>query len=536
MDKALQVFSSGEMKAYDAWVQDKFKISETILVEHAGRECFKAFIRHVGLKHEAKITVLCGSGGNGADGLVMARLLACYAGRIDHSISIQVILTKEIKDQRELNQNLLRQLLVLGVECRVFDDIDFEVYREILSQSDYIVDALLGTGIKGSIQSSIHKMLSAVKENRSGESVLIAIDLPSGVDADFDIESTDPYLAGAAECSFVIQGYKPFHMSPGSERYCGHSYLLDIGMPINEEILPIDSKYLVSEESIHTVLSGESDFYLSYKGKRGHVFVIGGSSQMAGAPLLSSLAVFKSGGGKVTATFPKHSPCSSPLVIGLPLKVEDGVYLETENERIIAGLKGKQAVVVGPGLGVHPRSQILVKLLVSKLKNLAIPCVLDADALNLISAIREQGEFELSDNFILTPHAGEFLKLEMAYFGDSLLVSSRYDAVRRLALAIGANVLLKGPKSIYFDLIDGAYYNPHQAASLAVAGSGDLLSGLIAGHCARGLNIQQAVKIAVFIHGLTGEILDREYTNGIGVDAFTILESVSKSYKEISMN
>jgi hydroxyethylthiazole kinase-like uncharacterized protein yjeF len=523
------VYSAEEMKQYDAWVGTEYSIAENTLVEHAGRLVFQEIVSWRELEQLRSILILCGSGGNGADGLVLARLLCSK----HPDLAVTVLLSKCGNKQKPLNSILIRQVQAVGAKLVIEDEIAEDQLISSIQSSSLIVDALLGTGFNGKLSDGVLRVLNLVRKYRAIESKLVTIDIPSGIDADLDVFQENPYVAGAADLSIVIQAHKLAEMAPGSERYYGEVRLVDIGMPPNHNTC-IEPKYYLTDDYVSSLLVRSGSEHLGRKGDRGHVLVIGGSIGMTGAPVLAGLGAFGGGAGKVTITFPSNKTCEEPSLMVYPLDSKNGFYALEEFPKIKKYLKSKQAVVIGPGIGVGEEISNLVILSIKEIIKLSLPCVIDADALTALSSLEEGRGLKLSSKFILTPHEGEFLKLEHAYFGNSILSSSRYQAVKRLAEATCANIILKGPKTLYYEHKSGAFYSPFQSASLSVAGSGDVLAGLIGGLISRGYKLGDACKLSIFIHGGAGAYLDLSHLDGMGVNASTILGALSSTLRSLA--
>ncbi|MEL6589565.1 MAG: NAD(P)H-hydrate dehydratase, partial [Bacteroidota bacterium] len=325
----------------------------------------------------------------------------------------------------------------------------------------------------------------------------IAIDLPSGMDANTGFLLNQVLVA---EHCLTFQLAKLCHYVTPATNACGQVHVLDIEI-WPEVIKQLEIKrYLTDADFVESIQSlREAD---SHKGRYGHVLLIGGSRDMTGAICLSAEAALRSGAGLVTVVCP--SACREVLLTRLPEAMCIGLgsaerqMLSIDDlPEIRARMAGKSALAIGPGMGTAPESLALIEAL---LDEISLPVVWDADALNLLAKI-ENWQKRLPKASVLTPHPGEMKRLCQS----ATVNHHRLESAEALAANCRATILLKGRYSIIASPEGKTYVNPTGNAGMATAGSGDVLTGLIAGKLAQGYSPDHAAILGAYLHGAAGD-------------------------------
>ncbi len=426
-----------------------------VLMDRAGRAVAWEVRRQLGSRYGRRVTIVCGKGNNGGDGLVAARVLAGWGVRVD----------------------LLRLATPLEVA-----NVDRSIDR-----ADLLVDAMFGTGFRGSLDE-----VAAHVARRSATVPTVAIDIPSGVDG------ATGCIDGAAvhsDSTVTFAARKPGLCFEPGRSHAGEVHVIDIGIDIGNDI---GSDVRTDTPPLGLTEESDVEGWLKPPDARAHkwrsgVLVVGGSGGMTGAPLLVSHAAMRIGAGMIWCGVPgvdaaARASGSEIVAKALPATAEGAL---TGLGSVGEAIDRFRAVVIGPGLGGATETRAAVRAMLSRI---SVPVVLDADGLNAFEGDAAALASRPAPT-ILTPHEGEYLRLAGAPVGDD-----RVGAARRLAAATGAIVLLKGPGTVVATPEGRAAVNPHDGPWLATAGSGDVLSGIIGGLLARGLEPFEAATAGAFLH------------------------------------
>ena len=450
------------------------------LMEQAGYGLFRAVMRFSKNFFMPDFLLLAGKGNNGGDVFVLARHMA------ETGVRFRLCM---LCSPDELS----------GDAAEAFRRMpSLEIKRELRSGDFYpgtvVVDGLLGTGASGQPRSPIDRWIRLV--NRSGCPV-VAVDIPSGMNG----TDGSAELCIRADLTVTMAGVKQgMILNPAP---CGRLEVVKIGIPdayLEEAGGPLE---LFGAEDAAAFFRREA--FDTYKNRRGHLLVAGGSPLYASAPFLSAEAALYCGAGLVTVNIPEDTEifCSVPKA----LIVRKGEAAEL--------LAGKQAIAAGPGMGT---AQSAVKKL-KELLSAGLPTVLDADALNIIAQHPEILE-HAPEETILTPHAGELARLCKGFhIADN-------DA-RKLAMLTGCTVLAKSPRTLVISPDGDCSINLSGCPALATAGSGDVLTGICGALLANGMNAFNAARCGAFLHGATGEMLVP--CGSFGITADDLAENVGKA-------
>ncbi len=477
----MDTVTTEEMEAIDI-NSDFLGVSRIILMENAGSNSANYILKNYS---PSKVIIWCGTGNNGGDGLVCARHLA-------REIDVKVYFLGK-REQIKTNEALKNWDLILkmnSIEKKTISDSS-EIGRE---DSDLLVDAMLGTGVKGRIRSPIREAIIAFNESKG---IKVSLDVPSGV---------DPNTGVKGEVFVKPDLTLTFHRRKR-------------GLPSkNLEVIPIGAP---PEAEIY---AGPGDLKLAYgrrdpnshKGMNGRVLVIGGSKIYTGAPRFSSLASLRVGADLVIQASPERAAshaASIPDLITLPL--EGDLLRKKHIKSINDWIERSDTILIGPGLQDHPDTISTVQELIKIAKARQKKFVLDADALKIDPSILKDS------NCVITPHSKEFERL--------FNLQAKKENIVNTANKYGITVILKGRIDI---ISDGkkTKLNPYGNAGMTVGGTGDILAGLVAGFLIKTDPFKAAVASS-FLNSYAGDKAYEEY--GFDFISSDILDIIPRVLKEI---
>ena len=449
------------------------------LMENAGKAVADEIASR--FKPGSQVIFFSGTGRNGGDGMVAARHLAAKGFKVKF---ILVGREADISDE------------IVVRNWKAIREMDWTIDVNILGDSSLIqpisanvlVDALLGTGAKGNLRQPV---LRAVRALNDSEGFCVAVDVPSGVDVD-----TGEILGEAVRADLTVTFHR---MKSGLEKardYSGEIKVVEIGIPYEAELYagPGDVEIIPKTREPQ-----------SHKGDFGRLLVLGGSETFSGAPALVALAALRTGVDLAYVAAPERTAYAissfSPDLITLKLS---GEHFAPQNVGQLKGMITKAtAIVAGPGLGTHRDSFNAVEELLKVLEELRKPTLLDADALKAFSSIKRKVDFP----FVVTPHSGEFEAVSGRK--PSVELHARIEDVKSLAKEIGSVVLLKGHTDIISDG-ERVKLNLTGNPGMTVGGTGDVLSGIVGGFMAQGVDPFKAAVAGAFINGAAGDFVYRE--------------------------
>ncbi|MCL6611055.1 MAG: NAD(P)H-hydrate dehydratase [Peptococcaceae bacterium] len=507
----MKVATAREMREIDQRAMAEFKIPGIVLMENAGISVVQAVQEKLSGVQGKTVTIFAGKGNNGGDGLVAARHL------FNMGADVKVLLLEDpgkITGDAAVNLEIWRRM---GQKVyTVTQKDDFNAVRLFLVRTDIVIDAIYGTGFRGTVMDYAGRIIEAV--NASGKPV-IAVDIPSGVEADSG-RAGGPCIRASLTVTFGLP--KVGHLlEPGAE-CTGELRVVDISLP--GSVLADDRiKCNLVEESM---VRGWVPFRhsSSHKGDYGRVLVIGGSRGMAGAACLTAGAAARAGAGLVTLAVPEgiYCPVASKMteVMVTPVPQTSAGTLSKEALPVIRGmLERSDVLALGPGLSTNPETVEAVRRIVDLSH---IPIVLDADGLNAFvdhtDLIKKAGK-----PLVLTPHPGEMARL--AGISAAAVQNDRLHAARSWSSAWGAVLVLKGHRTIVAAPDGTAYINTTGNPGMATGGSGDVLTGIIAGFMAQGVEAAGAAAAGVYLHGMAGDTAARE-KGMMGLVAGDILDAL----------
>ncbi len=515
----MKLATASEIRELDKLAATKYGISGLVLMEIAGLRVVEAVREQCGGHVSGRrILIFAGKGNNGGDALVAARHL------INAGAEVKVFLLgkgEEIRGDARANYLILERM---GARVYpVLGDKDCQRVDIATLNADLLVDGIYGTGFKGAAMHHVARVIQQI--NQSGKPV-IAIDLPSGLEADSG-KVHGPCVRAAVTVTMGLP--KPgLYLEPGRS-YAGRVVVADISFPA----ALVEGQYLkgnlITPGMCRGLLPARQP--AAHKGSFGHVLVVGGSASMPGAPLLAGRGALRSGAGLVTAGIPRncHQLVAGrfPEIMTWPLPDNQaGVLTAGAAGTILSEAARWDVLACGMGLGQHQEGAEMVTAL---MEGWTKPVVLDADALNLLAP----NPFVLANArgpVVITPHPGEMARLMGTT--PARVQEDRLNAAREAAGRWQVTVVLKGAGTVVA-CPDGQFYvNTTGNPGMATAGSGDVLAGVIAGLMAQGLSPTAAAVLGVFSHGLAGDLAAR--TVGMrGMVAGDIAELVAQAMVEL---
>jgi len=491
----MKIVTGTEMQTLDRRTITEAHVPGIILMERAGEGIVRYLEEHCGPVRGKTITVLCGKGNNGGDGLVVARLLHRRRARI------HVVLLTPITDLSRDAATMYRRLIRVTGKAAIVRFRSAGQASPLLASSDILVDALLGTGLSSLVTGAYREAIELI--NNAGKPV-IAVDIPSGLNAD-----TGAILGSAIRATLTIACGLPklgLYVGAGIDQ-TGVVHVVDIGIP---------QAYVDAIESRTLLLTGDSAFQSlperlpsSHKGTFGHAGIIAGSVGKTGAAALAARAALRIGAGLVTVATPSsvNDVLEAKLLEAMTMPMPETkarTLARSGLDRVVAFIQARTAIAIGPGLSTHPET---VELVQSIMKRLDRPSVLDADALNALAG-RASLLTECKTPPILTPHPGEMARLEVDATTQTVN-ADRIGTARRFARERGVFVVLKGARTVIARPDGLVAICPTGNPGMATAGTGDVLTGMIVGLLAQRVPAWEAACAATYFHGSAGDLASK---------------------------
>ena len=488
----MKIVTGAEMQTLDRRTIIEAHVPSTVLMERAGEGIVRHLEEHCGPARGKTITIICGKGNNGGDGLVLARLLYRRQARI------HVVLLTPITDLSRDTAAMYRRFVRVAGRAAIVRFLSADQMRLLLASSDILVDALLGTGLSSIVTGTYREAIELI--NSAGKPV-IAVDIPSGLHAD-----TGAILGQAIRATMTITCGLPklgLYVDKGIDQ-AGAIRVVDIGIP---------PAYVDAIESRILLLTNDSAFRSlpdrvpsAHKGTFGHAGIIAGSVGKTGAAALAAQAALRVGAGLVTVATPSsvndvlEAKLLEAMTMPLP-ETKARTLARSGLDRVLTFIQTRTAIAIGPGLSTHHDT---VELVQSLMKHLNRPSVLDADALNALTG-RASLLTECKTPPILTPHPGEMARLEVDATTQSVN-ADRIGTARRFARERGVFVVLKGARTVIARPDGLVAICPTGNPGMATAGTGDVLTGMIVGLLAQGVSAWDAACAATYFHGSAGDL------------------------------
>lgn len=484
------LYQTEQIRELEQLAIDRFGLTGQIMMQRAGKAAFDFMLRR--FPQAQRISVFCGSGNNGGDGYRLAEEAH------KHNLAVTIW---QIGDHSNLKPEAKEALIACqaaNIKIAPFDK------KADLGHPDVVIDAICGIGLHDNLREDV---ITAIEKMHRTHSPILAIDIPTGIDAD-----TGHLLGNAVRATATITfiGIKLGLLTGNGIAYTGELALSDLQLPVDifTYVTPVAEKIHLS--SYANYLKPRSKDW--HKGLSGYVLVIGGELGFSGAPRMAAEAALRVGAGLVSvATHPENAvfmnaACPEIMCHG----VNDAAQLQPLIEKA-------DVIILGPGLGQSPWAQTLWNAALVQ----SLPLIIDADGLNLLAQIPQ-----IKENWILTPHPGEAGRL----LGESadVIQSNRLAAIHDITKRYGGVCVLKGAGSLVFA--------PHTLPGLcdkgnpgmASAGMGDVLSGVIGGLVSQGIPLGDAAKLGVLIHAMAGDLAAKDGERGlIAMDLMPFLRRLS---------
>ncbi len=490
----MRILTSEQMREADRRTTEDIGIPSIVLMENAGRQVVAAVEAMFADVTELHVAVLCGRGNNGGDGFVVARTL------LQRGVEVSTFLVGDVGQVRgdaRINLEVLGHLGHTIVE--ISDSQAWELHFSEIRGCDMLIDALFGTGLSTPLAGLLETIVADIN---ASDLPVVAVDLPSGLSADSaepigpHIDATMTVTLGAPKLPLVL---------PPGEAHCGDVVIADIGIP-EAAIEAVDGPYLelVTRDLVRPLIEPRPAD--SHKGDYGHVLVVAGGRGKSGAAHLSAMGALKSGAGLVTVATPKSCQpivaAMAPEYMTEPLdEGPDGGIAFDALEHVLT--RQADVMAVGPGLGSAPGTVAFVRGL---LERAGVPLVLDADALNAFADTPELLVGPEGRDVIITPHPGELARLVGVTTAD--VQANRIQVAQGFAETHQLYVVLKGHRTIVATPDGRVFVNPTGNPGMATGGMGDLLTGMVAAWLAQLLDAEAACKLAVYLHGLAGDLAE----------------------------
>lgn len=472
---------------------------ENDFMENAGRGIALAAHDFISRHQLARIIwLLCGKGNNAGDAFVAGRYL------LDLGYQVAAIQLDKLDQCSPLCQQNGR--LFIEKKGRLIHQI------ESFGPSGIILDGLFGTGFKGQVRDPYAPLIE--KANQSGLPIL-AIDIPSGLNG--TTGDSESCVIHASETIFLGLPKTGFFLGNGWN-VTGRLRAVDFGLPAALVDKTPAEFCLMTQEQVSCLLPPIQRNRHKYQA--GYVIGLAGSWTMPGAGLLSSLAAFRTGSGMVRLLYPSGMEAE---LSASPYELIKIPYTPDHPEEVLQLMQKASASFVGPGLGRSDSTKLLLQKVIPFLEK---PCVIDADALTLYA----DRAFQLPPQALLTPHTGEMQAL--LHLPDKLKLSlDLLHTCQSYAESHNATLILKGAPTFIFHPKSPIYVNPKGDPGMATAGSGDVLTGMLASLLSQGLSCHQAALLGVYLHGLSGELAAKRRGVSYGIMAGDLIEQLPTAYQ-----
>ena len=486
----MKLVTSAQMREIDRETIENRGIPGPQLMENAGRGIAEAILTDlIAVPQESKVVVFCGKGNNGGDGYVIGRYL--------HEEGVQVAFyfigpIDKLSPDAKLNFDRAAGLDIELNEVKQVSDLPSEL------DANFIVDAVFGTGFEGEAKGLAGEIIEYMNLQ---DVEIISVDMPSGLNADTG-QFEGPVVQADYTFTLALPKYG-LYISPGRE-LSGTVATIPIGIPDNVVDMFSHGSELITPEMVSGGLPVRPPD--AHKGIFGKLLILAGSTGLTGAATMTAEAANRTGCGLTKVGCPASvqpvlaTKLTEVMTVPFPDVAKKGVFALRGLGEIKKLIEQHDAVVIGPGMGTHHETRDLVQRLVAQLEK---PTIIDADGLNNLA-----GKTEILKNspapIVITPHPGEFARLT----GEAVPEDFHEKAAlaRKTAADLGVTLVLKGSPTLVADQSGVVYFNQTGNSGMATGGSGDVLSGMIGSLLAQGMSTTGAAVIAVFLHGLAGDV------------------------------
>ena len=492
------VLDAAQAKSIDKYSIEYCNIPSLVLMERAALSVADAIMTRSDICGK-NVLVLAGNGNNGADGVAVARILG------EKQIPVSIYIAEQSDN---ITEEMNRQLLIARMlNIPIIDKLTFD-------EDTIFVDAMFGIGLSINVEGVYKTVADTVN---SVKNQVVAVDIPSGVNA-----TTGQIMGTAVKADITVTFgyYKTGQLLYPGAAYCGKILVYDIGFASNA-IKTIDKpKFTMDISDIALLPKRRAD---GHKGTFGKVLVIAGSEDICGAAVLSAMGALKTGCGMVRVF--THVSNKIPLLNVLPEVLTDTYDKEIDWGKLHAAMDWADSIVIGPGLGTKSLSKSILGFV---MENTQKPLVIDADAINIISENQSMLS-KVKENHIFTPHIMEMARLLNVNPSD--IKKDETDVCRLFAVTNKCVCILKDSRSIVAKFNQKVYINTMGNSGMATAGSGDVLTGIVAAFLAGGTESFTAACYGTLIHSLAGDFAAEELTE-YSMTAVSIADNIYKVFKE----
>lgn len=502
----MKIFPSSSIKKLDAYTIEHEPIASIDLMERAAQALTKAITNR--WNPETPVTIFAGPGNNGGDALAIARMMA----EKGYKIEVYLFNTKgELSPDCQTNKELVEMM-----EEVTFHEISTQFVPPTLTSEHLVIDGLFGSGLNKPLNGGF---AAVVKYINASKAQVVAIDVPSGLMCEDNTYNIRQNMI-RADVTLSIQLPKLSFLFPENEDIVGEWQLLDIQLKKDFIDTAQSPYYITEEEEIRSLIKPRKRF--AHKGTFGHALLIAGSYGMAGASILSARACLRSGVGLLTVHVPIHNhdllQTTVPEAI-VQTDIHDHYFAEpVDTDRY-------QAIAIGPGLGQEEDTALAM---MEQIQGCPVPLVLDADAINIFGTHRNWLS-RMPKRCILTPHLKELERL----IGKCMDTYERLTKTKELAAYLQSYIIIKGSWSTVVTPEGNCYFNPTGNPGMATAGSGDVLTGILAALLAQGYTQEDACRLGVYVHGLAGDIAAEE-KGEIGTTSSDLIDALPAAWKKLT--
>lgn len=496
----MKILKANEMSLFDKITIENIGIPSLVLMENASRCVFEEIKKN--FPHAKNILIVAGKGNNGGDGLAVARHLFLNNYCVDIYLAFG-----EVRGDAEIQLKILENLGLNPLDSKP----DFKNY-------DLIVDAIFGTGFQPPVKGKIGDLINEINASKVD---VISVDIPSGLSAD---TGEVFYPSIKAKVTVTFQFPKICHVLFPAAKQCGEVVIADISIPgslasdVKREILTLKHLKLYRREED------------TYKTKEGHILIVGGSRGKTGAVAMSAKAATRTGAGLVSVGIPENlDDILETLLIEemtIPLKGLDRLSIFSVKQ--IVELQEKHNVLaLGMGMERYEEGQDIVIDILEKWEK---PILLDADGINNFADCRDLSPLKDREiPAVLTPHIGEFSRL--TGYNTKTIIYNQIELSQEFSQKNNCYLVLKGARTVISTPEGKAYVFTEGTPALAKGGTGDVLAGILSALMAK-MEIEDALKLGVYIHGLSGKKAEEAYHRE-GIKATDVIEFIPRTFREL---
>lgn len=501
----MKILTTIQIKKWDQYTIENEPISSIDLMERAARALAAAIMRRWG--KETPVVLFAGPGNNGGDTLAIARMLSEQGYRTDTYLFNISKLSADCATNKER---------LSTCPNASFTEVSTQFTPPALTSECLVVDGLFGSGLNKPLHGGF---AAVVKYINASPATVVSVDIPSGLMCEDNGYNIKEHIV-RADVTLTLQLPKLAFLFAENQDFIGELEILDIQLhPKGLEEAP--ATYEITEETeMRRLIRPRNRF--AHKGNFGHALLIAGKYGMAGASVLAAKACLRSGAGLLTVHVPQRNNDI------LQTSVPEAIVEQDENEAYFSTPSASDAysaLAIGPGIGCHPDTALAF---IEQVKNAQSPVILDADALNILSA-HKGWMLQLPKHTVLTPHPKELERI-VGTCSDSF---ERLNRAKELAVRQQIYLIVKGAWSAVITPEGHIYFNPTGNPGMATAGSGDVLTGILLALAAQGYPLKDACRLGVYIHGLAGDLAARK-RGETGMTAGDVADCLPEAWMSLS--